>query len=157
MNEIDTRNPIGCSSQIKCSRNWWFFPTTRKNNQEPIDAYLADNPLPANTTLKFAYFDLPYWMRFWKKGGRGAMLYYLMWQKGIVGFIKKQNIEFDITHNLNFHNDWSPSYIWKLDKPFVWGPVGHHPEIPIYYALLYQHQHSNENLQIIWSENLGLL
>jgi glycosyltransferase involved in cell wall biosynthesis len=56
-----------------------------------------------------------------------------MWQKGIVSFIKKQNVNFDIVHNVNFHNDWTPSYLWKLNKPFIWGPIGHHPEIPQQY------------------------
>ena len=42
-----------------------------------------------------------------------------------------------ITHNLNFHNDWSPSFLWKLGKPFVWGPIGHHPKIPKQYLKLY--------------------
>jgi glycosyltransferase involved in cell wall biosynthesis len=83
--------------------------------------------------MTFLYFDLPYWMRWWKKGGRGAMLYYWMWQKGVVSFIKQQNPAFDIAHNLNFHNDWTPSYLWQLGKPFVWGPVGHHPLIPKQY------------------------
>ncbi|MCZ8284374.1 MAG: glycosyltransferase, partial [Bacteroidia bacterium] len=31
-----------------------------------------------------------------------------------------------------------PSYLWKLDKPFVWGPVGHHPEIPAEYLQSYK-------------------
>jgi glycosyltransferase involved in cell wall biosynthesis len=65
------------------------------------------------------------------------MLYYYLWQRRIVAFIKKQNINFDIVHNVNFHNDWTPSFLWKLDKPMVWGPVGHHPLIPKQYLNLY--------------------
>ncbi len=103
---------------------------TRENNRPHIEKYMAANPNEIYQNIEFRYFDLPYWMRFWKKGQRGAMLYYWMWQKGIISFIRNQKIEFDIVHNLNFHNDWTPSYLWKLDKPFVWGPVGHHPQIP---------------------------
>ena len=33
-------------------------------------------------------------------------------------------------HNLNFHNDWTPSFLWLLGRPLVWGPIGHHPLIP---------------------------
>jgi len=65
------------------------------------------------------------------------MLYYWMWQRGIVSFVKKQKIQFDIVHNLNFHNDWTPSYLWKLKKPMVWGPIGHHPIIPKQYLKPY--------------------
>ena len=56
----------------------------------------------------------------------------------VVGFIKKQKIHFDIVHNMNFHNDWTPSYLWKLNKPFVWGPIGHHPLIPGQYLAPYK-------------------
>ena len=111
---------------------------TRENNQPHIEKYMKENPSEIYANISFLYFDLPYWMRFWKKGGRGAMLYYWMWQKGIVGFIKKQTVKYDIVHNVNFHNDWTPSYLWKLNKPFVWGPVGHHPLIPKQYFKLYK-------------------
>ena len=111
---------------------------TRENNQVHIEKFIQENPNPIYENMQFLYFDTPYWTRFWKRGGRGAMLYYWMWQKAIVGFIKKQNIEFDITHNVNFHNDWTPSHLWKLGKPFVWGPIGHHPLIPKQYLAPYR-------------------
>ena len=106
---------------------------TRENNRPAIERYRAENALPQGKNLEFAYFDLPYWMRFWKKGGRGALLYFYLWQIGMLFFIKKKKIQFDIAHNLNFHNDWTPSFLWALGKPFVWGPIGHHPRIPKLY------------------------
>lgn len=110
---------------------------TRENNQPAIEKFMAENPNELYKNITFLYFDLPYWMRFWKKGGRGAMLYYYMWQRGIVSFIKKQNLNFDIAHNVNFHNDWTPSFLYKLEKPMVWGPIGHHPIIPNQYLKPY--------------------
>jgi glycosyltransferase involved in cell wall biosynthesis len=106
---------------------------TRENNQPAIEKFMAENPNELYKNIHFLYFDLPNWMRFWKKGGRGAMLYYYMWQRGIVSFITKQNLNFDIAHNVNFHNDWTPSFLYKLEKPMVWGPIGHHPIIPKHY------------------------
>lgn len=113
------------------------FAITRENNKLAIEKFMNQNPDSVYDNITFLYFDLPYWMRFWKKGGRGAMLYYYMWQKGIVNFVKHQKINFDITHNVNFHNDWTPSFLWKLNKPMVWGPVGHHPLIPKQYLKPY--------------------
>ena len=110
---------------------------TRENNQPAIEKYMKEHPNEIYQNITFLYFDLPYWMRFWKKGGRGAMLYYYMWQRGIVPFIKKQKIKFDIAHNVNFHNDWTPSFLYKLEKPMVWGPIGHHPIIPGQYLKPY--------------------
>jgi glycosyltransferase involved in cell wall biosynthesis len=124
---------MGWNFVCQIARNNKVIAITRENNQTHIEKYMLENPSDVYQNIQFLYFDLPYWMRFWKKGGRGAMLYYWMWQKGIVAFIKKQNLSFDIVHNVNFHNDWTPSYLWKLNKPFIWGPIGHHPEIPKQY------------------------
>jgi glycosyltransferase involved in cell wall biosynthesis len=121
---------MGWNFILQIARYHKVIAITRVNNGPHIKKYIQDNPSDLYQNIEFLYFDLPYWMRFWKKGGRGAMLYYWMWQKGIVSFIKKQNIEYDLVHNVNFHNDWTPSYLWKLKKPFIWGPIGHHPEIP---------------------------
>lgn len=114
---------------------------TRENNRPHIERYRAENPDSVYENIQFLYFDLPYWMRFWKKGSRGALLYYYLWQKGIIYFIKKQKLNFDIVHNVNFHNDWTPSFLWKLKKPMVWGPVGHHPLIPKQYLKDYSKKH----------------
>ncbi len=103
---------------------------TRENNRPFIEKYMTENHIPEAANMQFEYYDLPYWMRFWKKGSRGALLYYYLWQLFMPRFIKKQQLQFDIVHNLNFHNDWTPSFLWRFHKPFVWGPVGHHPQVP---------------------------
>ena len=108
---------------------------TRKNNRSAIEQYLEEQNLPHAQNLNFEYFDLPYWMRFWKKGGRGALLYFYLWQFGMVFFVLKKKIKCDLVHNLNFHNDWTPSFLWMIGKPFFWGPIGHHPVIPKKYLL----------------------
>lgn len=108
---------------------------TRENNQTTIEKYLKENNLSQSDQMKFEYFDLPYWMRFWKKGGRGALLYFYLWQIGIIFFILRKKIKFDLAHHLNFHNDWTPTFLWLLGKPLVWGPIGHHPVIPKDYLM----------------------
>ena len=128
---------MGWNLVLQIARFNKVIAVTRENNREHIEKYMAENPNPCYANMEFLYFDLPYWMRFWKKGGRGAMLYYFMWQRGIVSFINKQEIHFDIAHNLNFHNDWTPSFLWKLKRPFVWGSIGHHPIIPKQYLQPY--------------------
>ena len=120
----------GWNLVLQIARHNKVIAITRKNNQPHIEKYLKENQVPEAANMQFEYYDLPYWMRFWKRGSRGALLYYYMWQLGLPSFVRKRKLEFDITHNLNFHNDWTPSFLWKFKKPFVWGPVGHHPQIP---------------------------
>ncbi len=135
---------------------------TRENNREKIEQFMQEHPDELYENIHFLYFDLPYWMRFWKKGSRGAMLYYWMWQRGIVNWLKKQEFQFDIVHNLNFHNDWTPSFLWKLGKPFVWGSIGHHPRIPTQYLQPYSKKYAWKDRitwnikQLFWNYSTGL-
>ncbi|REC41138.1 MULTISPECIES: glycosyltransferase [Chryseobacterium] len=128
-----SEDAMGWNFVYQIARFRKVFVVTRENNKTHIEKYMKENPDSLYENMNFLYFDLPYWMRFWKKGGRGALLYYYLWQRGIVSFVKKQKVDFDIAHNVNFHNDWTPSFLWKLKKPLVWGPVGHHPLIPKQY------------------------
>lgn len=136
-----SEDAMGWNFVYQIARFRKVFVVTRENNKTHIEKYMKENPDPLYQNMNFLYFDLPYWMRFWKKGGRGALLYYYLWQRGIVSFVKKQKVDFDIAHNVNFHNDWTPSFLWKLKKPLVWGPVGHHPLIPKQYLKDYSQKY----------------
>jgi len=116
---------------------------TRKNNREAIERYLLEQPKPHYSQLSFLYYDLPKWARFWKRKSRGAMLYFYLWQLFLPLFVLHKKVKFDIAHGLNFHTDWVPSFLWILGKPFIWGPIGHHPPIPKDY-LNHQKGHSNK-------------
>ncbi|MEM6342340.1 MAG: glycosyltransferase [Bacteroidota bacterium] len=108
---------------------------TRENNVAPIKAYLSENEIPQTNNLHIIGYDLPYYLRFWKRGSFGALPYFYLWQRTLPTFIKKQRFSFDLVHNLNFHNDWTPSFLHRLGKPMVWGPIGHHPQVPKGYIL----------------------
>ena len=132
-----SEDAMGWNYTLQIARYNNVISITRENNREAIEEYIAAHPSPIFDNITFAYYDLPYWMRFWKKGSRGAMLYYWMWQRGMPAFIRRNKLKFDVAHNATFPNDWTPSYLWKLGKPFVWGPIGHHPIIPKQYLKPY--------------------
>lgn len=103
---------------------------TRKNNQESIDHFFANNTdLAELKNITFKYFDWPKPLLFWKKGPILSLIYFYFWQANLAFHVRKLRLKFDIAHNLNFHNDWTPSFLWILKKPLVWGPIGHHPSI----------------------------
>jgi len=121
---------MGWNMILQIARHQKVIAITRENNQAAIERYIYEFDVPEAKNIQFEYYDTPYYTRFWKKGGRGALLYFYMWQYGVANWVKKQDWTYDIVHNLNFHNDWTPSFLWKTGRPFVWGPIGHHPEIP---------------------------
>lgn len=105
---------------------------TRKNNQPQIEQYLIEYNDPIHKNMTFHYYDLPWWMMFWKKsiGERGYVLYFYLWQLFLPLFVKKNRIKFDLAHAVNFHSDSHPQFLWMLGKPVFWGPIGHHPPVP---------------------------
>lgn len=141
---------MGWNFIYQIARYHKVIAVTRENNKAHIEKYMNENPDDIYDNITFLYFDLPYWARFWKKGGRGALLYFYLWQRCLPSFIKKQGLVFDIVHNVNFHNDWTPSFLWKLNKPFVWGPIGHHPVIPSEYLSSYRKEYAiKEKLTVL--------
>lgn len=109
------------SKQISRYHNVWII--TRENNRTAIEDALAIEPLP---NANWIYYDLPKWLSFWKRGGRGVHLYYYIWQAGIYFSAKKfvKNVKIDIIQHVTFVNYWMPSFLSLLKIPFIWGPVG---------------------------------
>ena len=140
---------MGWNALYQIARFQKVIAITRENNQTNIEKFMKENPDPVFERMQFLYFDLPKWARFWKRKNKGALFYFWMWQRAIPGFVKNQNIQFDIAHNLNFHNDWTPSFLHRLKVPFVWGPIGHHPRIPSQYLQPY-HRFNQWKDSVIW-------
>ncbi|PKM80401.1 MAG: glycosyl transferase family 1 [Firmicutes bacterium HGW-Firmicutes-14] len=107
--------------QISTYHEVWVI--TRTNNRENIEEVLKNEPL---SNVKWIYFDLPTWARFWKKKRRGIQLYYYMWQIGAYLLAKQlhRQIQFDLVHHVTFVKYWTPSLFVRLPIPFIWGPVG---------------------------------
>lgn len=125
---------MGWNFIVQAARYAKVVAVTRCNNQKDIEEYLRINSINLGN-IEFYYFDLPYYLRFWKRGGKGAMLYFYLWQFALVPSLWKRRKEFDLFHGLNFHTDVVPSFLWLLGRPFVWGPINHHEKIPRQYLL----------------------
>jgi glycosyltransferase involved in cell wall biosynthesis len=97
---------------------------TRANNREVIERHLP--AIDERDRLHFVYVDLPYWARFWKRGGRGLRLYYLLWQVGALAKARRlhNQVGFDLAWHLTIANVWLGSLAGLIGPPFVYGPVG---------------------------------
>ncbi len=132
---------MGWNFILQAAQQHRVIAVTRRNNRAPIEQYAAEHPALAPTLARitFLYFDLPAWTRWWKRGPLLSVLYFYLWQAGVGLWLRRQPeaVGVDLAHNLNFHNDWTPSFLWLLKRPLVWGPVGHHPLIPATHLRLY--------------------
>ena len=66
-------------------------------------------------------------------------LAYWLWQKKAYRRARVLNTEkrFDVAHQLNMIGYREPGYLWKLDIPFFWGPVGGGPNEPITFCKMF--------------------
>ncbi len=58
--------------------------------------------------------------------------FYKAWQKKAYRLAKQldDREHFDIIHQLNMVGYREPGYLWKINKPFVWGPIGGTQNVP---------------------------
>jgi glycosyltransferase involved in cell wall biosynthesis len=107
---------------------------TRANNREVIERYLPG--IPEKSNLRFVYVDLSSRARFWKRGPRGARLYYLLWQVAALRQARNvcREVEFDAAWHLTWANAWMGSVAGFLPVPFIYGPVGGGVDFPWRFA-----------------------
>lgn len=114
---------IGWNIARELAQNHHVWVITRKDNQPSISAELQQHPIPQ---LRVVYYDIPYWLGWWKKGLRGVQFHYYLWQIGIYQLANSlhQDIGFDLAHHVTYVKHWGPSFVSLLPIPFVWGPIG---------------------------------
>jgi glycosyltransferase involved in cell wall biosynthesis len=128
---------VGWHWVLEMSKYFELWVLTRKSNQSSIETWLKDHPEYDN--IHFLYFDLPYYLRFWKSKRRGVRTYYNIWQWVSNSIVKKTMIENDIKifHHLTYGNVlWTVSRYGKKQF-FIWGPAGGVETIPSEFSKYY--------------------
>lgn len=102
----------------------WVLTLTQ--NQAAIEAELSLNPIP---NLHFIYISIPQWVKRYLNIPIGDFSWqsdYLAWQLRAAKIAKQldQKQEFDVVHHLTWASITAGSWLWRLNKPFVFGPVG---------------------------------
>lgn len=97
--------------------------------KKDIEDFLTNNP---NKNLRF-HFIRKKRNRFLRKIWPPSYYwFYKKWQKKAYNLAKKldKNENFDIVHQLNMVGYREPGFLWKMKKPFVWGPIGGTENVP---------------------------
>jgi glycosyltransferase involved in cell wall biosynthesis len=110
-----------CARQMARWHDVWVL--TRSNNRTAIEGQAAKDEERAP---HWAYFDLPRWARFWKKGARGVQVYYYLWQLGVWRTAARlhRQVGFDLVHHITFGKYWVPSFLALLRTKVILGPLG---------------------------------
>lgn len=121
---------VGWHWVLEMSKYFELWVLTRKSNQQTIEKWVEMNP--SYNHIHFIYFDLPYYLRFWKKGMRGVRTYYNIWQWTTNSIVKKTMQEHNIAiyHHLTYGNTLWPVSSYGQKQFFIWGPTGGVDTIP---------------------------
>lgn len=97
----------------------------RKKWKKDIEKFIKENP-GLEKNIKF-YFIKKKRNKFLRKIWPPSYYwFYKRWQKEAfklaVELNKKEN--FDLTHHLTMVGFREPGYLWQINSPFVWGPIG---------------------------------
>jgi glycosyltransferase involved in cell wall biosynthesis len=114
---------VGWNTARELARHHEVWVLTQGIHRPSIEAELLYNPVPH---LHFAYYDLPRWVGWWRRGQRGIQPYYYLWQLGARRVARRlhHEINFDSAQHTTFVVYWKPSLLAMLPIPFIWGPVG---------------------------------
>lgn len=97
--------------------------------EKDITRYIEENTI---TNIHFYFIQKKRSRKLRKIWPPSYYWFYKMWQKKAYRLAKQLNEEenFDIIHQLNMVGYREPGYLWKIDKPFVWGPIGGTQNVP---------------------------
>lgn len=96
----------------------------QEDSQEKIEEYFHEYP-PVEG-LKFVYLPhSPTESRIRQRSLLGYIAYN-RWQRRALALARELHAQhqFHLVHQVNFGTFREPGYTWKLDIPFVWGPIG---------------------------------
>jgi glycosyltransferase involved in cell wall biosynthesis len=76
--------------------------------------------------LHFEWVARPRWLRALRRVPGMYYAAYNLWHRRAFRAAQRLHAQqhFDLVHQLNLCGYREPGYLWKLDAPFVWGPVG---------------------------------
>ena len=123
---------MGWNWCVNLARHAELYIITEGEFRERIEAELPH--LPQGSHMHFCYLPVSERVRrmCWNQGDWRFYLHYRQWQKRALAKAREimETVEIDVVHQLNMVGFREPGYLWKLDKPLVWGPIGGMETVP---------------------------
>ncbi len=98
--------------------------------EDLIEDYFRKHGRPQG--LNFVFVEKPRWMRALARVPGFYYLTYNWWHRRAFRAARELHSKhrFDAAHQLNYCGYREPGYLWKLDVPFLWGPIGGTQNVP---------------------------
>ena len=98
---------------------------TESKYKEDLEKYFSQHP-EEGTNIHIHYVKKNRHRKLRKIWPPSYYWFYKNWQKKVLRLAKEldEKYDFDLIHQLNMVGYREPGYLFKLGKPFVWGPMG---------------------------------
>ncbi len=124
----------GWSRAVGLSRYSDVWTICSSDDEADIKSYLLDHK--DITGLTFVFVGNSRFARFFQ---RSRPLYavdylsYYLWQRRAFKVAQRlhDEINFDLTHQVTISGYREPGFVWRLEVPFVWGPLGGTQNYPL--------------------------
>lgn len=125
---------VGWAYAMAISKYHDVYVLTRLENKKDIEHYIK-NSTEKISNIHFYYIEQSkFFINFLYRINRylGFLGSYFNWQKRSYKFAKRLNekIKFDVCHHVSIADFRCAGYLWKLNIPFIFGPVGGGQETP---------------------------
>ena len=127
----------GFISALAQFHNLWVI-TEKEKFQKEVEEGLKNNPELAKH-VRFFFIQKKRHRTLRKIWPPSYYWFYRSWQREAFTLAKMlhKEIGFDVVHQLNMVGFREPGYLWRLDTPFVWGPIGGFVQMPMrFFSLL---------------------
>ncbi|MGW8256397.1 MAG: glycosyltransferase family 4 protein [Thermoguttaceae bacterium] len=121
-----SESAVGWNRAIQAAKNFDTWVICEEHEFAPdVRSYFETRQnIPG---LQFEFVPMPRWQ--WSLGQVSNITWYMMlkqWHRRAykVALRLHEKIGFDLIHQLTFCGYREPGFLWKLNAPFVWGPVG---------------------------------
>lgn len=117
-------------STIISQHNYEVWCLTRAVFRDKIEPHLAQS---AHGNLTFVYVELPAWVEnLYNRGMFGLYFHYLYWQWAAYrkARVLDRQHQYDLIHHVSYGSLQLGSFLYKLNRPFIFGPVGGGQEAP---------------------------
>lgn len=103
--------------------------TEKEKWEKEIETYLEEHNI---TNIHFYFIQKKRHRTLRKIWPPSYYWFYKIWQKKAYALAEKldKKENFDVIHQLNMVGYREPGFLWKIDKPFVWGPIGGTQNVP---------------------------
>jgi glycosyltransferase involved in cell wall biosynthesis len=123
-------------------------PYGRKAIEEELT--VIDNTL----SIKVEYVDVPLWTKSFLKGRFGLFVHYYLWQMSAFRAAEKLTENIDLVHHVTWGSIKGGSSLWRLNKPFVFGPIGGGQVAPSGFGSIFGKGYIFEQIRTVYTKRI---